>query len=297
MKKSLIGIGLALAISGCAGVKLPPIAIALPPPAAPAQPAEPSPPRATVAFEVLDDATGAPIPIAIATFEDGTKHQANDAGYIAVEKNLDIYQVTISAEDYVSVKRDVVLTGNRQFPIRLTSTKPKPVPLPSPPHTPVPEPTPVQTPAPVPVPVPQAHPAPVSCVEIECVRLTAQRFPRLLQINTYASGVEFVQRALELLGPDWGHVGKTAGEGQGVPTGFTPIEATGSDGARYRITGVSYDAIKHRLTGQVIDIVGAGGARSLADRSKHQDAGVTWIVVPPEDWRPNNPFIPAVKVQ
>ncbi len=125
---------LALMAIGCAsGIdlsKLPPIVIA--PPTAPIEDKPVAQPKlmATVAFEVVDDVTGQPIPTAIATFEDETKVQANDSGYIAIEKELNTYSVHISADDYVTAVRNVVLTGNRQFTVRLTSTKPQAPPKP-----------------------------------------------------------------------------------------------------------------------------------------------------------------------
>src|SRR5436190_8299561 len=109
--------------------KLPPIVISAPVPQPTPAPVEQPKPKATVAFVVVDDATGQPISSAIATFEDGEAFQANDDGYISVEKTLNTYAVKISADDYVTAKRDVILTGNRQFSVRLTSTKPKPAPV------------------------------------------------------------------------------------------------------------------------------------------------------------------------
>lgn len=130
-----IGMILGLMAIGC-GVdlaKLPPIVISAPVPAAPPPVAEQPKPRATVAFVVVDDLSGQPIASAIATFEDGTQHQANDDGYIAIEKEMNTYQVDITADDYQSARRNVVLTGNRQFTVRLSSTKPAAKPEPPPP--------------------------------------------------------------------------------------------------------------------------------------------------------------------
>lgn len=121
-------------VSGCASTggidlsKLPPIVISAPPSTPVENKPEPTKPMATVAFHVVDDATGAPIPIAIATFEDETAYQVKDDGYVAIEKELNTYQVKISASDYVTHIVDVILTGNRQFEVRLASSKPTPVP-------------------------------------------------------------------------------------------------------------------------------------------------------------------------
>lgn len=132
-----------------------PIIIGVPP--VQTMPQEPAPapvkPRATVAFHVVDDMSGQPIPTAIATFEDGTQLQANDDGYIAVEKELNTYQVTISADDYQTATRNVLLTGNRQFAVRLTSTKPAPAP---------------PTPEPPPIDPPKADPPKPSGVVVHC---------------------------------------------------------------------------------------------------------------------------------
>lgn len=122
-------------------------------------------------------------------------------------------------------------------------------------------------------------------------------YPQLLEANTYESCVEFTQRVLELLGPAWGHVGKTAGEGQAVPRGFKMVTVRGTDGKPYDITGVSHDAIKHRLSGQVVDILGNAAANSDPDPARHGLATPTWGLVPPEEWRVGNPFIPAVPVR
>lgn len=150
---------LALMATACGAdlSQLKPVIVVGTPAAEPKPQPEPAPivPRATIAFAVVDDLTGQPIPSAIATFEDGSAVQANDDGYIAIEKELNTYQVKISADDYQTVTRNVVLTGNRQFTVRLTSTKPVPVP-------PKPEPPPAVDP---PVVIP---PAPVVNVITEC---------------------------------------------------------------------------------------------------------------------------------
>lgn len=284
---------IAIVATSCASIppgsiKLPPIVIA---PSVEPKPVEPVKPRATLAFEVLDDATGAPIPTAFATCDDGVPKQATEAGYIAVERDHGIYTCKFEADDYATITRRYQLVENRQFPVRLTSTKPKPEPAPAPDPVkpaPVPEPPPVVV-VPTPAPLPP-------CVEIECVRQTAEKYPHLLAINTYESCLEFTQRVLERL-PDYGHVGKTAGESQSVPHGFEPRDVRGSDGNLYRITGVSHDAIKHKVTGQVIDLLGNASANSDPDPKIHGPARIQWAVVPMEFNRVQNPYIPAAPVR
>lgn len=150
MRIRMLVVGTVFAMAACASggaidlSKIPPPTIVIGTGPAP----QPEPPpltlRATVAFVVFDAVTRDHIPTAIATFEDGTQVQANDDGYIAVEKELNTYQVKISADDYLTATRNVVLTGNRQFDVPMTSTKPASVP-PTLAPTPVP---PVVTPNP-----------------------------------------------------------------------------------------------------------------------------------------------------
>lgn len=254
----------------------------------PAEKPAPAKPRATLAFLITDEDSGAPIPTAFAIFEDGQSRQADPTGYIAreLEAGATVYAIRFEAHGYVTIAQRFQLgtrpdekdgDGNRQFSVELKSTKPKPVPEPIP--QPKPEPPKVQ-----PTPEPKAEapsPKPTACTEFECVRQTAAQFPKLLAANTHESCVEFVQRVLELLGPDYGHVGKPRGQAQAVPRGFTPFDIDGQ-----RITGVSHDAIKHRVTGQVVDIIG----NSIAD----SPAVPTWGPVPS---REGNPFVPAVPVR
>lgn len=299
-------VALSLCVAGCAsGGRLPidltKIPIVIGPPAPSVTPVAPTPakPRATLAFEVLDQDSGGPVSTAFATCDDGVPKQANEQGYIAVERELGLYTCRFEADDYAPATRRFQLEANRQFTVTLKSTKPAPsaAPRPEPPSPQAPEPAP---------PVVAPPPAPVSplCADrdrapIKCVRAAAATYPELLTINTYESCVEFTQRVLATLGPDWGHVGKTAGEGQSVPRGFVPIEVHG-----HRITGVSHDAIKHRLTGQVVDLIAFAAARSDPRPHIHRDAEPIWDRVAqfhPStgelQWRENNPFVPAVPVR
>lgn len=171
---------------------------------------------------------------------------------------------------------------------------------------------------PEPKPAPKPDPSPGSlCAErvsapLECVRKVAVAFPELLAINTFESTMEFTQRVLAVLGPDYGHVGKSARESQSVPKGFTPIDVEGADGKTYHITGASHDAIKHRGTGQVVDLLGNATANEPCDASKLPPgekcwepgpASIQWNLIPKFAgdgtllWRNSNPFIPAVPVR
>lgn len=165
-------------------------------------------PRATVAFHVVD-ADSRPIPIAIITFEDGTKYQVNDDGYVAIEKELNTYFVHVSAEDYTEATRSVVLTGNRQFEVTLKSTKPAPVPVPPP----------VPVPAPVPVPVPPPAPsAPVTDEEFKAAFfaiLKKHKAPRACNLQTLNDTKDDV----EAIGCEWQH---TSG-GELRPRLFLPV--------------------------------------------------------------------------
>lgn len=114
----------------------------LTPAPAPAQP--PAKPRATLAFQVLNE-FNTPIPTAFATLEGGLSKQANDDGYIAFELEVGIYNVKFEADDFRTIERRFQLEANRQFSVIMVSTKP------------VPQPVPVE-PAPTPVPQPPAPP-------------------------------------------------------------------------------------------------------------------------------------------
>jgi hypothetical protein len=238
--------------------KLPPIVIAPPRPTTPPPAAEA--PRATVAFHVVDDLTGQPIPTAIATFEDGTQHQANDDGYIAIEKELNTYQVKISADDYQTATRNVVLIGNRQFAVRLTSTKPAPAP-------PKPEP-PVDAPkpqVPSPKPEPPVNPADAACgvagntstISQACVDVVASvsLYAQPCRVTGAAEPCHyFVREVAKALStaqndPRWGLLLKTKG-GENV-------DGYGVDVVAYLPAPLPLDAPTWRWAG--VDIVGGLG--------------------------------------
>jgi hypothetical protein len=124
------------------------------------------------------------------------------------------------------------------------------------------------------------------------VEQVAAEYGHLLETNTYESCGEFVQHVLAALSaqdPEWGHVGKTAGESQHTPAGWTPMEVDG-----HTITGFSHDAIFHRASYWQVDIIVNAAANSDPDPSIHGPASITWGVIPQEDYRENNPWIPAV---
>lgn len=133
------------------------------------------------------------------------------------------------------------------------------------------------------------------------IQQTASAFRHLLLTNTYESCLEFTQRVLMACGdPEWGHVGKTSGEGQSVPPGFTPQQVVirRTDGQRdtITITGVSHDAIFHRLTNQIVDILGNASANSESDLTIHGPAVPQWGLVPKHLNRVNNPWLPTILV-
>lgn len=124
------------------------------------------------------------------------------------------------------------------------------------------------------------------------VEAVAAEYGHLLETNTYESCGEFVQHVLAALSaqdPEWGHVGKTAGESQHTPPGFSPMEVDG-----HTITGFSHDAIFHRASYWQVDIIVNAAANSDPDPSIHGPASINWGVIPQEDYRENNPWIPAV---
>lgn len=161
--KFIVVLLLSVVAGACAAGQLPPIKIVLPerPTAEQQAPAPPAKPRATLAFEVLDDATGAPIAIAFARLEDGQQKQATEAGYIAFELEVGIYGVTFEADEYSPVTRRFQVEANRQFQVRLKSAKPAIAPVP-----PSPEPLPVAVIAPPSSPPagPPVTPAPAAIV-------------------------------------------------------------------------------------------------------------------------------------
>lgn len=298
-----IGLILGLMATACGGgVALPPIEIVMPPPATtlPPDPAPIPKPRATLAFEVVDGHDGHALGGVFVRFASGLQLETNIDGYASMELELGAYAVTFDGAGYVTSVRTFDLQRNAQHPIRLVPVHaPEPPPAPRPPDpVPAPDPPPVvSTPAPVAELCADRDRAP-----LECVRKAATAFPQLLTVNTFESCVEFTQRVLALLGPDWGHVGKTAGEGQSVPKGFTGLEVNG-----YRITGVSHDAIKHRGTGQVVDLLGNATANEPCVAGvdtpvgepcwKPGPATIQWTLIPAQYWRASNPFVPAVPVR
>lgn len=114
----------------------------------------------------------------------------------------------------------------------------------------------------------------------------------LLETNTYESCGQFVQHVLAALSaqdPEWGHVSKTAGESQYTPPGFGPIDVDG-----WTVTGFSHDAIFHRASYWQVDIIVNAAANSDPDPSIHGPASITWGVIPQDEYRKNNPWMPAV---
>lgn len=303
MKRILVTVAL-VALIAC-GVKLsdlPPIAVVIPAPAPPANttPAmptpdpppvvEPTPPApAPVPLQNLNilvlDAAASPVPGGYCVVN-GDRRLADGRGFI----NFAIAQPAFAdcAAPGFLVRHVELPPGDHRVHLDAIPAPPQPAPVPNAP--------------PASAPAPGALCATRASDPIGCVRQVAATYAELLTINTFESCVEFTQRVLEVFGPDYGHVGKTASEGQSVPKGFTPIDAIGSDGKTYRITGVSHDAIKHRVTGQVIDLLGNATANepchlAPAECWKPGPASIQWTLIPPQFWRAENPFIPAVPVR
>lgn len=126
--------------------------------------------------------------------------------------------------------------------------------------------------------------------ELAVVEQVNREFPHLLQTNTIVSCTEFTQRVLERLNAEWGHVGKTAGEGQGVPVGFTPRQVRGVDGNMHLITGVSYDVIFHEPTWRQVDIISKGTANEPGPW-EHGPGAPMWGEIEPEHYRAHNPWL------
>lgn len=183
-------------------------AVQTPPTPAPAPKA-----MATVAFHCFDAETKEPIRDAIGTFEDETKIQANDDGYMSIVKELNTYEVKITAIDYEPTKREVVLVGNKQFEVPMLSTKVKPVPPPTP--VPMPGPLPPSTPYP---PVPPAPSVPVTDEDFKAAFfaiLKKHNAPRTVNLQT----LNDTKADVEAIGCEWQH---TSG-GELRPRLFLPV--------------------------------------------------------------------------
>lgn len=95
-----------------------------------------------------------------------------------------------------------------------------------------------------------------------------QQFPQLLQANTHEKDVEFLQRVIEAMPEEWGHLSKESGE-----NGFTF-----TTGKR-----VSHDAICHKASDRLVDVIGGAGSGS--------PASPTWNPIDPALRRPHNVFV------
>jgi hypothetical protein len=127
----------------------------------------------------------------------------------------------------------------------------------------------------------------------DVVQAVAAEYGYLLEINTFESCGEFIQRVLMTLDdPDWGHVGKTAGEMQHTPASFEAFYVE-----EHLITGFSHDVIYHRPSDGQVDIIIAAAANSDPNPEIWQTANIGWDVIPREHYRDNNPWIPAVPLE
>lgn len=216
-------IGCASSTGGIDWGKLPPIEIVLPPPPPPSTgnnpPSPPAKAHATMAFQVVDDKSGAAVADAFVRFEDGVERQVNDDGYAAFEREIGTYSVAFLADDYESATKRYQLEGNRQFTVKLKSTKtPEPPPVVISP--PIVEPPPVVVPPPAPPVASYTQCAPGTnayMVSMECVETVASKstFYTLCQLGSQRNCHYFVREvasALAAFDPRWGLVEKKAGE-------------------------------------------------------------------------------------
>lgn len=168
-------------------------------------------PRATIAFVVLDE-QAKPIVDAIATFDDGVEKQANEDGYMAVEREVGPQNVTFEAPDFHTTQRKYLLESNMQRNVTMTSTKPAPAPIP------VPVPPPVVAPPPVVVP-PAAPAMPKTDEEFKAAFLAILKkhnAPRTCNLQT----LNDTKADIEAIGCEWQH---TSG-GELRPRLFLPVE-------------------------------------------------------------------------
>lgn len=126
------------------------------------------------------------------------------------------------------------------------------------------------------------------------VNQVAAERPDLLQKNINSSCFEFTQIVLSRLPAEWGHIGKTAGEGQYTPPNFVPSNMTSWDGKTYFITGMSHDAIFDKVNFKQVDILGRGNdsATPIFNPDGSQMTALPqWGVIDPSFYRPNNPWV------
>jgi hypothetical protein len=123
------------------------------------------------------------------------------------------------------------------------------------------------------------------------VEAVAAEHGHLLETNTWESCGEFIQRVLVALAddPEWGHVAKTAGEGQYSPADWEPVEIEG-----HLITGFSHDVIFHRAAYRQVDIIVNAAANSDRNPDIWGPASIGWGVIEPKHYRENNPWMAPV---
>lgn len=105
-------------------IEVPPIVIAPAPPAPPVAEAPAPKPKATIAFQVVNECDGQPITTAFVNITDGPTKQVNDDGYVALELEAGgaVYLVVFEDPGYQSQARKYQLDGNRQFAVRMMPT-------------------------------------------------------------------------------------------------------------------------------------------------------------------------------
>lgn len=254
--------------------KVEPPPVAAPPVVEPRIPApEPElPPLRNMNVVVVASDDGSPVPGAWCVV-DGDRRVADGGGFINFAAR-DERSADCGADGFATRRGVPVVPGERTNDVAILRTVPRPPPPAAPNHC-----------------------AGREFDGLSCVREVAAKYPALLVTNTYESCLEFTRHVLAALGPEWGHVGKSAGEGQFTPPGFVAFTYTAPDGQVFRITGVSHDAIKNRATGQVVDLLGNASANSDPDASIHGVAMPMWSTIPEKDWRVSNPFVEAMPIK
>ena len=141
-------------------------------------------------------------------------------------------------------------------------------------------------------------------MSLEDVRQVSAANPTLLSANLVSTCYRHTALLIEKLragGHDAYHVCKSPGESQYTPPGFALRDVVGLDGKTYRCSGVSPDAIW--CDGTIVDTIASCNEHerpiyrrqgdpnwSFDPNDGPQITGMpVWNVVPPSNWRNNNP--------
>ena len=126
---------------------------------------------------------------------------------------------------------------------------------------------------------------------LEIVRRVASQNPELLQRNlgsTCYRHTQLVLAELNKIDSGWGHVGKTSGEGQYRPPTWVPVPVKSWDNNTYTVTGFSHDAVFNQVAFKQVDTLGGANDSEVPIGTV---ASPTWNVIPPQFYRPNNPWM------